>query len=562
MPAGNQPSSAFPSQGELERIAATPASIKDVQGANLVNEWKLVGPLPEAIALEPHENKTPWGRLLIEITSAAPGSAASAAMHCTARELGRFHLKQRAQPPQGLIRFIASRCGSAAIGVVPVMMETEVPDDVSDDQLHASLKSALRSSLGERLRAARNPEAGVWVGRQDGRAVVVMAIGERQVELTEVARTPDDNGWIRISGRVLIAVGQRRALMNMGQFGVRPCEFDPLVPLPRFTILCAPDRGDATAWIELSVTEPERVLGNAVLQVLTWPGGTPPTRYQRFVYSESAAMPESDEQVAAALLERVNAVRASAGQKPLELASEQSAMAGKLAPHFFAASSADKRQSDSIALGLMAGWQINGMIRQGWFIAQLLGNTDDLGDLVAATLESPFGRQVLLTPETRYLSLGPVVDRERKLLGSLFTSYAVVESFSRGLAAQQVLVQLTEARARQGLEAPLPLMEVTHIVNQAAGDVLSGAARPAEAMNRALEQAAAQQRDAVRGWMLSASSFDELVFPVELITTPTIGVALAVTMAKPENHPWGQYYVFVVTGKPNMEYKNLKLPGQ
>jgi hypothetical protein len=111
MPLGKQSRSAFPTQDELERIAARPTTVKNIQGSSSsVNEWKLAGPVPDAVALAPHEDQTPWGRLLIDATGAVPGGVASAAMHCTARELGRFYLKQRTQPTQGLTRFIASRC--------------------------------------------------------------------------------------------------------------------------------------------------------------------------------------------------------------------------------------------------------------------------------------------------------------------------------------------------------------------------------------------------------------------------------------------------------------------
>src|SRR4051794_39729910 len=106
----------FPTRDELQELQATapPAHVAP-HGVVEAPTWALTGPLADSIGVRPHTATTGWERLLAE--TAAQGNGLifpSEAMHCVARETGKFQLAKGGLPDDDLTRFIASRCGSPA----------------------------------------------------------------------------------------------------------------------------------------------------------------------------------------------------------------------------------------------------------------------------------------------------------------------------------------------------------------------------------------------------------------------------------------------------------------
>ena len=62
---------------------------------------------------------------------------------------------------------------------------------------------------------------------------------------------------------------------------------------------------------------------------------------------------------------------------------------------------------DTIALALLAGWQVaGGMIRDATFSATLVPGTRDVGRWLATTLEMPLARSALLADEIEEVAFG------------------------------------------------------------------------------------------------------------------------------------------------------------
>ena len=85
-----QSATQFPSNVELQRLAARPAAGHAQQGDVAdVEEWDLTGPLPDQVGDLVAPSDGPWNGLLGELAKRRPGLVmVSSAAVCTARELG------------------------------------------------------------------------------------------------------------------------------------------------------------------------------------------------------------------------------------------------------------------------------------------------------------------------------------------------------------------------------------------------------------------------------------------------------------------------------------------
>ena len=119
---------------------------------------------------------------------------------------------------------------------------------------------------------------------------------------------------------------------------------------------------------------------------------------------------------APAVIAGLNATRIQAGLPPVRLAEAQSATAVRVARQYFAASlgasglgditPAGLEDINTIALGLLAGWQVAGTIRDGIFFSAVVPHTRDAGRWVDSALSMPIGRNALMAPEIEEVALG------------------------------------------------------------------------------------------------------------------------------------------------------------
>src|SRR5258708_29555598 len=113
--------SQFPSAMTLAQLSASPIALQPPAAVVDVDEWKLTGPLPDAIEPAVPSPGSNWDRLLVDVAAPrGPGQAGlvTAAGQCVAREIGLFRAAQSGDPPQALVRFIGARCGIAAADLV------------------------------------------------------------------------------------------------------------------------------------------------------------------------------------------------------------------------------------------------------------------------------------------------------------------------------------------------------------------------------------------------------------------------------------------------------------
>src|SRR6185437_11966843 len=341
----------FPTREALAQIAAAPmpAHVFEEQSKD-VPTWELKGPLPEALEQVPPVDDSAWGKLFAEAVAARGDAAiATEAMHCLARENAAFVLANEVLPADMLERFIAGRCGTP-LGLAGTGFSVMTADPrTTDEQLLAKFRGQIRAMIDKTLQAGRF-EAGLAFMRNGGRAVLAIAVVPQTVRLERTPFVPGPDGKVVIQGEALFQPASVRALVNRGRYGYAACEVSPAVALPRFRIACPVATDDELAWVSVSANPQGRVLGEPLVEMLVWPSGTPGKVYAKLARPASGAQGASPSD----LVQEVNRVRAEAKLPAVRIAEQESLIAARLAPHYFASSEGGRQVSataDQVALG-------------------------------------------------------------------------------------------------------------------------------------------------------------------------------------------------------------------
>jgi hypothetical protein len=543
---GGAPTGAFPSRGEIDTIAAAPLPSGGALDDRSVDvpSWQLHGAPAEAIEVATANDPTPWGAMLASAAGARPGLVvASQAMACVAREAAAFVAERGALPAQPLRRFIAARCGAVSTDVWLTSQSGAVPAAVQEAEIVRKWGPQVQSMVQEGLQGG-NRFAGVGYARVNDRTAVVLATSPRRahVERTSVVAA---NGMVVLRGELLAPAAHIEALVTRGRFGYAECMLDPNAALPRFGVACPVAADDPSAWIEIAAFPAGRVLGDSVVDVQVFSTGKPDGVYARVVPTVRVDIRDAGA-LTGALLERLNAVRRDAGLGLVRLSLAETRKAAALAPHYFAAlgGHGDVTVADKIALGLQAGWDVEGVVREGHF-ATGRGELQSPDDLLDEACAGPFGRRALLDPEIQSVAIGTVTGGSA--VGAVISTYTLVDPRRAADSSAAVLARLARLRSARRLAAPTAMPQLDGLAAKASERVRAGQ-DPNEAMRWLLDNAAEQARGRrVHVWVSQASSVDRLDMPAELLRDPSVALAIGVAHHKPEGEPWARLVVFFVT---------------
>ncbi len=539
----------FPTPEELAELPRQLPTVDPFAAEILdVEAWELAGPFPEAIEERPRDPAAPFEQLLGRAAAGRPGLVVlTESMHCAAREIGRFQLANRALPGESLRRFIGSRCGSAVLGIEVAFLQGEIPESATDQEVLQRWEGEA-AQLVERAIGGRGRDAGLWFGREGTRATLVVAYGERRALLRPLAMRPAEGGRVEVRGELLDPAVRVGALFTRGAFGVGECSSPEEIALPRFAFTCQLDPQDEQAWVQVYALPPNRVLSTGVVDALLWPAGAPGSRYARRRYAEPREIADADAFEAAAL-DALNRVRADAKLPPLSLASEQSRTAREVAPAYFAAmlGQAPVIVADTVALGMIAGWNVEGVIQEGRFTSALVPKTRDLERWLSSVLEQPGPRQALLDPAAATLALGPVVGEQGQGLAALAATYTLFDEADHSANADRVFELIASKRAARSRAAPERLRDLDTDVARTAHAIQTRGEDPARAMRELLERAAQTSGTAVQGWTLEANRLEDLPFPEELLDRPSAELAIAVAHRREGKEAWGRFVVLIVS---------------
>jgi hypothetical protein len=200
-----------------------------------------------------------------------------------------------------------------------------------------------------------------------------------------------------------------------------------------------------------------------------------------------------------------------------------------------------------VILGMLAGWSVDGIVQSGHFTASWVLRSTDLQRLLSASLEEPGGREALLAAEIDRIAVGPLVETAagHESIAAIFGSYALFSEEDHAASVSAVLEKLGSERAQRGLGPPSPLEEVGPLCSEAASRVASGET-PRDVMRDLLGDTVEILQRPATGWITEVRDLDELRFPEEYLTRPTLGLALAISHREEPGEPWGRWVVMVV----------------
>lgn len=529
---GSKDTSRFPSEAELQALTQREKpDLKSARDIKDVTEWKLEGPLPEALSNEVAAATNAWEKELEAHAQKRPGVwVMGKDMQCTAKEIGRFWLTHQATPPRPLEDFIAGRCGSAGAHLQVSWVEGE-PRGATD----AKLFEAWRDSYVKQIEhyGATPRSIGVWYGKKNGKAVIMIASAERKASVVPMSLRPQ-NGKVVVEGELFHRYDRVAAHINKGDYGYGTCALDASVALPKFRFECEPDMADAAAWIDVSAWEPGRFLGWTVAGVLALPNGK----------ADTYSAPKLDKaaknlSTTAALLDRANVLRARAQLAPLVLEEKQSMVSAELAPYYFAAQFGDLDEtiSDKVALGVMAGWGVSVPIVDGDFTSVYAGHSKDPATLIAGMLARPHGRETLLKPGATRLAIG-VLEADGASLGALVSSY--VPSSTVALDKEtDVFIDRVNAERKKRKKPEITAQTLVASEEAAYRDALaSNRWTTRRALDELLKGRVSQTGTGLRGWELTGESTATMAIPNEVLDLDKLTLTIVVGKQKERKGPW------------------------
>jgi hypothetical protein len=554
--AGVVASPRFPSREALERIVAAPLGESNTLAPVDVDRWELNGPFPDEIGLRPTEDTSPWTTLVREVAGTANGLAVvSDDMQCVAREIGRFELEHAAPPARDLQDFIMERCGSTGVRLALRSLNVEAPDDVSDAQLIRRYRAQLVDELRNAL-SAGPMLAGIWVGRHGRQATLQLALAERQVRLDGPAPRVDARGNIVLQGELLAPVAQLEVVANRGRFGVATCPLDASVQLPRFVATCPVDHARSATRIEIFAVPQGRILGQTALSLLVPSADSTGATFARATPISSRAVSNAED-AGRHLVELINAIREQAGLEALELDAGQLRTTCRAAPYYTAAAwgQLPANVADTLALGLMAGWDVDGLVREGWFASTLGGSSRDLGAWLAMSLERPTLRRMLLERRAARIAPCAVLGPDGGIRGVLWTAYSLFQPENLRSDLSAYLQRVVRSRAAEGLPTPLYDRDLTAPIDHGLEGLRPGVKDLEAVLDEVLTDAVFAAMQDVRGWVIQTRAVECADVPRPLLEEPHLTIAIGGAYWIPRDDAWARLVILVVTthGRSNRQ---------
>jgi hypothetical protein len=540
----SQPAVVFPSSDEVARIPARKARAEAFGTDTIpVEEWTFESvPIPDGAG---YDDPSPWGDLLREQVKAhAQTTALSPPLLCTARELARFNVKKQALPAESLRRFMAARCGVVASSLSPSVTSAPVPAEITDPQLAAQFRTQLGKLFDEKLRDGHFL-VGLAVARDAGRASIALVVAEDDVRLEPGSRSVDAKRQVTLRGGVRGEFAEIGALVNRGDSSAAPCQTDESVRPPQFSVRCEIDANDRFAWVEVVARKQGSRLLREIAETVVYQGDAGVLAYTaRHLGPPAPAATEKD--LAALLVERLNGVRRAAKLAPLSIALKQSSqnarLAGTLVDAMFAK---DDGSAELAALGLLAGWDVEGLIRTGNFFVGVVAPERDAASWLDSALELPLGRTALLDPDARQIAVGPVVPDGVAGVGAAVTTYSFFQSDDHTADEDRFFERLTQVRVDAGLPAPVRItgfdrmrVECTHVLREGKP--------PMAALQDLLDAVVQRTGKSAQGYVLETSDLTHVDVPRQLLAHGPMEVVLGVTHHRAPGAVWGQYVVFAL----------------
>lgn len=515
----------FPSKGDLARIQTVPPRAEVFQpSARPVASWRL----------DATRKVTP----LDELTREA-GATPNEPSRCAAREIARFATAHQGTPSERLRRHIKGRCGIAAPQLQVAFMTVDAPASVPDHEVVTKLSPRLKELMGKA--AFRGMDGAIVLHRDGDRGAFGMAFSRAEAEVAPLAPIGDQTTVV-LRGTVRKGADGVTGMVNLGPTGFATCVPDASVKLPAFALSCPVAPGDRTTWASVIARRTGVVLQRTIADVLVVRDEAQDGDFSDAITDKAGA--PGPAAFSAAIVRKLNEIRAGAKLGPLELVDAQSAENARVSGAFVgAAVGGDDASGDRIALGLLAGWEVPGTIRSGSFVTSFVSGTTDPAAWLASTLDAPLSRSVLLAPAPSRIAVGPVLAEGNRGVGALVTTYALYGSEGHAADVDHVLTRLARERAARGRQAPQRLRLAAM---SAAIKSIDQGKDPHDALTGVLGGATEELGQGVVGFVVETVDPELIEFPDALLKGAALPIAVEITHRKTSDAAWGQLVVLIV----------------
>ena len=531
----------FPTKGQMAEIVRTPVAPREqaLQKGLAVDRWELSGPFPDKPDSVPWKGEDELARSVAERAEGRKsGVVLTESMQCYAREIGRFVAHHGQLPDDDLQAFAAGRCG--VVPIAPSILYNLPLEEPPNPKVTAFFDDVI-------AKAPASSELGVWTGSGIGRHVLLAAFGLPKVKLTAIEPIADGGRAVRVRGTILDRTGWLRAYTTMGSMGFHACETarDAPTVLPNFDVICHVAGGDAYAVFDMLAAAPEAVLGRLALMLVLPTGGKVPSTFQRLRVD---GLPTQG-----SLLDKFNAVRAQLGRTPLREVPVQSQAAYTLIPHYFAAAAkGDLASVDLMTLGMMAGWDVPGPLRDSQFLSFRGSLDQNSASFLSQLLFFPSNRAVLLDPGAKQVALGVIRDEKKNDLWGLLTTYTPFEPRAYPDVETELIDELDRQRAARGKGPVVRIdrIEVQRVLESAMEKLARGDTTPQSGLEQTLRTLSRRTQRAFNGRVSYAMAVDgwRPAFDGDLVEADNIAVACKVGFFAASGHHWGQYVSYVISG--------------
>jgi len=228
----------------------------------------------------------------------------------------------------------------------------------------------------------------------------------------------------------------------------------------------------------------------------------------------------------------------------------QSAVAARVLPHYAAASfGGDPKVAETVALGMMAGWEVAGpaAIRTGDFAALNLFGVASMDRAIEAVLMTPAHRSVLLDPQAESIALATQDHDGGAATSAIVTTYRFFRAAENERESQVILDRLDAERAAAG-NAPVIRVQggnsqqpMAHACKR-----IKVGVDPETALHDVLEYLVEEVGISMRGLVLQGSDLGTITFPAELVHSKQVQIDVDVDNYRPQGRAWGQYVVLMV----------------
>jgi hypothetical protein len=316
--------------------------------------------------------------------------------------------------------------------------------------------------------------------------------------------------------------------------------------LPDFDLTCPISSSDPYAVFDMLAAEPQAVLGRQTLMLVLSTGRPLTPTFESLALDDGFSRGD--------LRDRFNALRARVHLPALQEVPLQSQTARALVAHYFtAADHQDWATLDRITLGMMAGWDVPGPLRDSQFLS-FRGASGDLGaNFVSQLLFFPSNRAVLLDADATRIALASVEDDRKKAIWGLLTTYTTFQPRSYPEVERKLLDDLDRQRAVRGRAPALrvQLRDVASVLDAVMERLARGQVDPMQGLEKALRTLSYRLQRPFQGRVACAMAIDNFrpVYDGTLVDAEEVAVATKVGFyAAPGDH-WGQYVSYVIYGK-------------